>query len=382
MSLADWPVADQGLCQCTCNIPARQLDRLRQKHPNLDRSSQLSSGENDQGPGSCIEAQSDEDYALGYPGTLDLLVEARDASSNRGQPVRHNAEPCQRTTTQIKHGAQVSMPHQQTFDNRGCALASLPETTTSATVDSVSPQRDRRPRRDQWPERERGEREWGERERGERERGERERGEREWPERIRCEELGRRSAVPNSSAEPPAERYMCDPRERQRLMIELMIAECATQYDLETDMFLTTAMRIQGTSTAGLPKQDTDPPSKYTTDLLAQTGFQSEIWEFRRHEIAIRQSLLHLFSQGELTAHLEETVSKMRAHLQTAIRGVDAGIECGIELSSEAKANTVALLRQFPLPQFNSSPAGGVLSDPKLPFCTPHNLMLLQTAVT
>ena len=54
---------------------------------------------------------------------------------------------------------------------------------------------------------------------------------------------------------------------------------CAALHDSDMENFLALARRIKQNSLAGPPERDKSPPSKYCEDLLAQSGFQSEIWE-------------------------------------------------------------------------------------------------------
>ena len=157
---------------------------------------------------------------------------------------------------------------------------------------------------------------------------------------------------------------------------------CSIMYDIDTASFLALATRIKQSATACPPERDKDPPSKYCTELLAQSGFQSEIWEFyARALIQNPQAPRTGTSQSKISGNFDQTVSKMRAHLQTAIRHVDAGIECGIELSRDARANTVALLRQIPLPTFNSNPEAEPPIDPTSSSFRTRNITPRQTAV-
>ena len=158
--------------------------------------------------------------------------------------------------------------------------------------------------------------------------------------------------------------------------------DCSIMYDIDTASFLALATRIKQSATACPPERDKDPPSKYCTELLAQSGFQSEIWEFyARALIQNPQAPRTGTSQSKISGNFDQTVSKMRAHLQTAIRHVDAGIECGIELSRDARANTVALLRQIPLPTFNSNPEAEPPIDPTSSSFRTRNITPRQTAV-
>ena len=92
--------------------------------------------------------------------------------------------------------------------------------------------------------------------------------------------------------------------------------DCSVMYDIDTANFLALATRIKQSATAGPPERDKDPPSKYCTDLLAQSGFQSEIWEFYNGSLAHElQSLCWRICPYKVPGHLDEMVSLTRAHL-------------------------------------------------------------------